>query len=62
MYDKAVSLLVLAGYNSQALELCLKYNVRVDDHIIEKMVPENVSDANGKELLRQIARLCKRQG
>lgn len=40
----------------------MNYNVRVDESIVEKMLPSDVSDSNGKEMLRRIAKLCKRQG
>ena len=61
MYEKAVSLLVSAKQYSRALELSLSYNVKVDDNLVEKMIPQS-SDPQSKELLRRICKLCKRQG
>ena len=63
MHDKAVHLLVSAKQYSKALEISLSHNVKVDENIIEKMIPEdNNNDPKKKEMIRSVAKLCKRQG
>lgn len=63
MYEKAVHLMLSSKQYSQALELCLKNNVKVTDNMIEKMIPDGVAlDASKKDLIRRLADLCKKQG
>ena len=63
MHDKAVHLLVSAKQYSKALEISLSHNVKIDESIIEKLIPEDTtSDPKKKETARSIAKLCKRQG
>ena len=63
MHDKAVHLLVSAKQYSKALEICLSHNVKMDENVIEKLIPEDAtSDPKKKETIRSIAKLSKRQG
>ena len=63
MHDKAVHLYVSAKQYSKALELSLNYNVKMDENLIEKIMPEdNLADPKRKEDVRKIAKMCKRQG
>lgn len=62
MHDKAVHLLVSAKQYSRALEISLTYNVKVDENVIEKLIPEDSKDPKRKETMKNIAKLCKRQG
>ena len=63
VYDKAVHLLVSSRQYSTALDLCLKHNVRVDENMVEKMLPDSTSQDPARQvILRSMAKLCKKQG
>lgn len=63
VYDKAVHLLVSSRQYSTALDLCLKHNVKVDENMVEKMLPDtSAPDPARVVILRSMAKLCKRQG
>jgi intraflagellar transport protein 140 len=63
MHDKAVQLYVSAKQYSRALELSLSNNVKMDENLIEKIIPdENLNDPKKKDDMRKIAKMCKRQG
>lgn len=63
MHDKAVHLLVSAKQFAKALEMSLTHNVKIDENIIEKIIPDdNSNDPKKKEMIRSVAKLCKRQG
>jgi intraflagellar transport protein 140 len=63
MHDKAVQLLVSAKQYSKALEMALLHNVKLDENVMEKIIPEdNSNDPKKKEMLKSLAKLCKRQG
>ncbi|CAG9334634.1 unnamed protein product [Blepharisma stoltei] len=63
MHEKAVHLLVSAKQYSKALEICLAHNVKLDDNVVEKLIPDDgIMDQQKKDLIRSIAKLCKRQG
>lgn len=63
MHDKAVHLYVSAKQYTKALELSLSHNVRMDENLIEKIMPEeSLNDPRKKDDIRKVAKMCKRQG
>ena len=63
MYEKAVQLLLASKQYSKALEVCLTYNVRMDDQMVDKVLPEGqANDPGRRDLIVRIATLCKKQG
>jgi intraflagellar transport protein 140 len=63
MYDKAVHLYVSCRQYSKALEICLQHNVKLDENLVDKLIPEQKSnDPRRLELQKSIAKLLKKQG
>jgi intraflagellar transport protein 140 len=64
-YKKAINLYIVGGNVAKALELCLQHSVIVTDDMAEKMSPnmkETPEDPKKIAALKQIAKVCKRQG
>lgn len=64
-YNKAINLYIIGGNVPKALELCLQHNVTVTEDMAEKMTPnlkDSPEDPQKLSVLRQIAKVCKRQG
>ena len=66
-WDKAVTLYINGGVFNTALELCLKYGVKVDEDMAEKMTPEkkegdDAHNTHRVEMLCRIAKVCREQG
>lgn len=66
-YDKAVSLLVLAGQAQTALELCALHSLPISEEMAESMAPpakldDPALEARRVETLLKLAKCCKRQG
>jgi intraflagellar transport protein 140 len=64
-YEKAVSLFVTARNFEQALDLCAKHNVKVDEKMADKMTPPPATSPEEKKkrdtVLTRIATLCHDQ-
>eukprot|EP01119_Soliformovum_irregulare_P022911 TRINITY_DN7918_c0_g1_i2.p1 TRINITY_DN7918_c0_g1~~TRINITY_DN7918_c0_g1_i2.p1 ORF type:complete len:457 (-),score=173.72 TRINITY_DN7918_c0_g1_i2:122-1492(-) len=62
-YDKAVNMLVLGGDTLKALEMCLEKKVTITEDMSERMTPDkDVDNETRTKILREIAKVCKRQG
>jgi intraflagellar transport protein 140 len=68
-YDKACHLLLTGKQVKRGLELCMQHNVHITDEMAEQMTPEkqegdenSLANQQRIEVLRAIAKMCKRQG
>eukprot|EP00735_Rhodelphis_limneticus_P014761 TRINITY_DN883_c0_g1::TRINITY_DN883_c0_g1_i1::g.25367::m.25367 TRINITY_DN883_c0_g1::TRINITY_DN883_c0_g1_i1::g.25367 ORF type:complete len:723 (+),score=265.67,sp/E9PY46/IF140_MOUSE/52.59/0.0,Clathrin/PF00637.15/0.21,Clathrin/PF00637.15/1.3e+02,Clathrin/PF00637.15/9.6e-06,Clathrin/PF00637.15/1.4,Clathrin/PF00637.15/0.091,Clathrin/PF00637.15/0.32,Clathrin/PF00637.15/2.8,Clathrin/PF00637.15/1.8e+03,Clathrin/PF00637.15/1.7e+03,Apc3/PF12895.2/1.7e+02,Apc3/PF12895.2/1,Apc3/PF12895.2/0.46,Apc3/PF12895. len=64
-YEKAVHLLIKGKQFNEALDMCMKYNVKISEDMAEKMTPpkeEDVESASRIQLLTKLAQCCRDQG